>query len=96
MMQIQPSYYIALSLLLFFIGVLGIFLRKNLLVMFMCIELMLNSVNLALVAFSKFYQNLEGQLLVFFVITVAAAEATRLSYLYIEIVRHMTLINSRV
>ena len=74
--MIQPSYYIILSLLLFFIGVLGIFLRKNLLVMFMCIELMLNSVNLALIAFSRLYQNLEGQLLVFFVITVAAAEAT--------------------
>jgi NADH-quinone oxidoreductase subunit K len=74
--MIQPSYYITLSLLLFFIGVLGIFVRKNLLVMFMCIELMLNSVNLALVAFSRLSQNLEGQLLVFFVITVAAAEAT--------------------
>lgn len=74
--MIQPSYYLILSLLLFFTGVLGIFVRKNLLVMFMCIELMLNSVNLAFVAFSRQFQNLEGQLFVFFVITVAAAEAT--------------------
>src|SRR5262245_34760461 len=74
--MIQPSYYLILSLLLFFTGVLGIFIRKNLLVMFMCIELMLNSVNLAFVTFSRYFQNLEGQLFVFFVITIAAAEAT--------------------
>jgi NADH-quinone oxidoreductase subunit K len=74
--MIPLSYYIILSLLLFFIGVFGIFIRRNLLVIFICIELMLNSVNLALAAFSRFTQNLEGQLLVFFVITVAAAEAT--------------------
>ena len=73
--MIQPAYYIILSLVLFFIGVFGIFIRKNLLVIFMCIELMLNSVNLALVTFSRTLQNLEGQILVFFVITVAAAEA---------------------
>lgn len=74
--MIQPSYYIILSLVLFFIGVFGIFIRKNLLVLFMCIELMLNSVNLAFVTFSRMLQNLEGQAFVFFVITVAAAEAT--------------------
>ena len=74
--MIQPIYYIILSLVLFFIGVFGIFIRKNLLVLFMCIELMLNSVNLAFVTFSRMAQNLEGQAFVFFVITVAAAEAT--------------------
>lgn len=74
--MIHPFYYLTLSLILFFIGVLGIFVRKNLLVLFMCIELMLNSVNLALVTFSRVFQNLEGQMMVFFVITVAAAEAT--------------------
>jgi len=73
---IPPSLYIILSLVLFFIGVMGVFIRRNLLVMFMCIELMLNSVNLALITFSRILQNLEGQMLVFFVITVAAAEAT--------------------
>jgi NADH-quinone oxidoreductase subunit K len=55
---------------------LGIFIRKNLLVIFMCIELMLNSVNLAFVTFSRVLQTLDGQVFVFFVITVAAAEAT--------------------
>jgi NADH-quinone oxidoreductase subunit K len=74
--MIPPAYYIILSLILFFIGVLGIFIRRNLLVLFMCIELMLNSVNLALITFSRVLQNLDGQLLAFFVITVAAAEAT--------------------
>jgi NADH-quinone oxidoreductase subunit K len=74
--MIPPGYFIVLSLILFFIGVLGIFIRRNLLVLFMCIEVMLNSVNLAFVTFSRLFQNLEGQLTVFFVITVAAAEAT--------------------
>jgi len=73
--MINPVYYIVLSLILFFIGVFGIFIRRNLLVIFMCIELMLNSVNLAFVTFSRILQNLEGQIVVFFVITVAAAEA---------------------
>jgi NADH-quinone oxidoreductase subunit K len=74
--MIPVSYYIVLSLVLFFIGVFGIFIRRNLLVLFMCIELMLNSVNLAFVTFARVFQNLEGQLTVLFVITVAAAEAT--------------------
>ena len=74
--MIPASLYIILSLVLFFIGVLGFVIRRNLLVLFMCIELMLNSVNLALITFSRIFQNLEGQMLVFFVITVAAAEAT--------------------
>lgn len=74
--MIQPAYYLVLSLILFFIGVFGIFIRKNLLVIFLCIELMLNSANLAFITFSRFYQNLDGQLAAFFVITVAAAEAT--------------------
>jgi NADH-quinone oxidoreductase subunit K len=73
--MIPPIYYIVLSLILFFIGVFGIFIRRNLLVLFMCIELMLNSVNLAFITFSRMLQNLEGQIVVFFVITVAAAEA---------------------
>ena len=74
--MIPPSMYLILSLILFFIGTLGIFLRRNLLVLFMCIELMLNSVNLAFITFSRILQTLDGQLVVFFVITVAAAEAT--------------------
>jgi NADH-quinone oxidoreductase subunit K len=74
--MIQPAFYIILSLVLFMIGMLGILIRRNLLVLFMCIELMLNSVNLALITFSRVFQNLDGQILTFFVITVAAAEAT--------------------
>jgi NADH-quinone oxidoreductase subunit K len=74
--MIQPAFYIILSLVLFLIGMLGILIRRNLLVLFMCIELMLNSVNLALITFSRVFQNLDGQILAFFVITVAAAEAT--------------------
>jgi len=74
--MIEPVYYLTLSLILFFIGVFGIFIRRNLLVIFLCIELMLNSVNLAFVTFSRLVQNLDGQMLAFFVIAVAAAEAT--------------------
>src|SRR5262249_21312288 len=74
--MIQPAYFIFLSLILFFFCVFCIFILKNLLVIFMCIELMLNSVNLAFVTFSRVLQTLDGQVFVFFVITVAAAEAT--------------------
>ena len=73
--MIHPALYLILSLILFFIGVFGIFIRRNLLALFVCIELMLNSVNLAFVTFSRVTQNLEGQIFVFFVISVAAAEA---------------------
>lgn len=72
--MILPVYFIILSLILFFLGAFGIFIRRNLLVMFMCIELMLNSVNLAFVTFSRMFHTFDGQLTVFFVITVAAAE----------------------
>ena len=64
-----------LSVALFAIGVVGVFLRRNVITVFMCIELMLNAVNLAFVAFSRWRGTLDGQVLVFFVLTVAAAEA---------------------
>ncbi len=64
-----------LSLGLFSVGVVGVFLRRNIITVFMCIELMLNAVNLAFVAFSRQLGTLDGQVLVFFVMTVAAAEA---------------------
>jgi NADH-quinone oxidoreductase subunit K len=66
---------LVLSALLFAIGALGVFLRRNLITVFMCVELMLNAVNLAFVAFSRALGTLDGQVLVFFVMTVAAAEA---------------------
>jgi NADH-quinone oxidoreductase subunit K len=64
-----------LSAVLFGIGVVGVFLRRNVITVLMCIEVMLNAVNLAFVAFSRAVGNLDGQVLVFFVLTVAAAEA---------------------
>ena len=67
--------YIALSMLLFTIGAIGVCLRRNAIVVFMCIEMMLNAVNLAFVAFSKIHGNLDGQIAVFFVMVIAAAES---------------------
>ena len=68
--------YLIVSALLFALGLLGVITRRNLLVMYMSLELMLNSANLALVAFSRFNDNLNGQVMVFFIITVAAAEVS--------------------
>jgi NADH-quinone oxidoreductase subunit K len=70
------EHYLVVSAVLFCIGVLGVILRRNLLVMYMGLELMLNAANLALVAFSRFNNNLNGQIMVFFIITVAAAEVS--------------------
>ena len=67
--------YLILSAILFSIGTVGVLIRRNAIVIFMCVELMLNSVNLAFIAFSKFLGNIDGQIFVFFVMTVAAAEA---------------------
>jgi NADH-quinone oxidoreductase subunit K len=73
-MHVGLEHYLAISFLLFALGLLGVMLRRNLLVMYMSVELMLNAANLALVAFSRFNNKLDGQVLVFFIITVAAAE----------------------
>jgi NADH-quinone oxidoreductase subunit K len=75
-MIVPIGHYLLLAAALFTVGVVGFLVRRNLIVMFMCIELMLNSVNLTLVAFSRFNGNLDGQVLSFFVIVVAAAEVT--------------------
>jgi len=66
--------YLLVSGLLFTIGFFGVLLRRNTLVLFMCLELMLNAVNLALVTFSRFNATMDGNILVFFIIAVAAAE----------------------
>jgi NADH-quinone oxidoreductase subunit K len=68
------SWYLILSAALFTIGVIGVLVRRNALVIFMSIELMLNAANLAFVAFSRYLHSLDGQIFVFFVMTVAAAE----------------------
>ena len=69
-----PSYYLLLSALLFAIGAVGVLVRRNAIVLFMCIELMLNAANLALVTFSRINGGLDGQIMAFFVMVVAAAE----------------------
>lgn len=74
-MEPQLSWYLALSAILFTIGVTGVIIKRNVIAMFMCIELMLNAVNLTFVAFASFFQDVTGQLFVFIVMTVAAAEA---------------------
>lgn len=74
--EIPLHFYLILSAMLFTIGVVGVLTRRNAIIVFMCIELMLNSVNLTLVAFSSFLGNPIGQMLVLFVIAVAAAEAS--------------------
>jgi NADH-quinone oxidoreductase subunit K len=68
------EHYLVVSAALFSLGLLGVIMRRNLLVIYMCLELMLNAANLALVAMSRFNNNLDGQIMVFFIITVAAAE----------------------
>jgi NADH-quinone oxidoreductase subunit K len=73
-MSIEPGYYLALAGLMFTIGVVGALVRRNAIVIFMFIELMLNAVNLAFVTFSRMHGNVDGQVLVFFVLVVAAAE----------------------
>ncbi len=70
----NPENYLMLAAVLFSIGALGVLLRRNALVAFMCVELMLNSSNLAMVAFAQMHGNLDGQLATFFVMVVAAAE----------------------
>lgn len=72
--MVPTTYYILLSAALFAIGVLGVLVRRNAIVVFMSVELMLNAANLALVAFARERLSVDGQVLVFFVITVAAAE----------------------
>ncbi len=72
--MVPLNYYIILSAILFTIGALGVLIRRNPLIIFMSIELMLNAANLALIAFSSAFNELDGQIFVFFVIAVAAAE----------------------
>jgi NADH-quinone oxidoreductase subunit K len=73
-MPVSSTHYLFLSLLLFSIGIMGTLMRRNAIIIFMCIELMLNAVNLLLVAFSKIYSDADAQLFVFFIMVVAAAE----------------------
>ena len=73
--MVPLNWYIGLSAIIFVIGMVGFLVRRNIIMMLISIELMLNSVNISLVAFSHYLQDLRGQILVFFIIAVAAAEA---------------------
>lgn len=91
--MIPLSYYVVLSTLLFTVGVVGVLTLRNAIVIFMSIELMLNSVNLALIAFSAYSGDPAGQILVFFVIAVAAAESAVGLAIIIAIFRNRLTVN---
>ena len=93
MAEVTVEWYVALSAILFSIGALGVLVRRNALIIFMSIELMLNSANLAFVAFARNFNDLDGQIFVFFVITVAAAEVAVGLALVVTIFRSKKSIN---
>nr|MBI4850773.1 NADH-quinone oxidoreductase subunit NuoK [Acidobacteriota bacterium] len=92
--MVPLSWYLALSAVLFTIGAVGVFVKRNVISIFMCIELMLNAVNLTLIAFSSFYREVSGQLFVFIVMTVAAAEAGVGLALVIAVFRNRESLNT--
>ena len=73
--MVSTTHFLILGAVLFTIGALGVVVRRNVITMFMCVELMLNAVNLTLLAFARHFNQVDGQIFVFFVMTVAAAEA---------------------
>ena len=87
------TYYLILSAVLFSMGTVGVLVRRNPLVIFMCIELMLNAVNLSFVAFGRAQGTTDGQIIVFFVMTVAAAEAAVGLAIIIALFRHRESLN---
>ncbi len=91
--MVPVDYYIALSALLFVLGALGVLIRRNPLIVFMSVELMLNAANLAFVAFSSVFKTFNGQIFVFFVIAVAAAEVAVGLALIVEIFKSRKNIN---
>ena len=90
---IPPALFLILSGILFTIGVIGALTRRNAIVVFMCIELMLNSVNLTFVTLSRFLQSMDGVLFAFFVIAVAAAEAAVGLAIFVMLYRSRETIN---
>ena len=92
-MKTPISYFVVLSALLFAIGTVGVLVRKNALVIFMSVELQLNAVNLALVAFSRLHGNLNGQVLAFFSMVVAAAEVVVGLAIIVNVYRRMHTAN---
>jgi NADH-quinone oxidoreductase subunit K len=91
--MVSLNAYLVLSALLFSIGAIGVFTRRNALIIYMCIELMLNAVNLTFVAFSKFLGNMDGHIFVFMIMTVAAAEAAVGLAIIISLFRNKETVN---
>ncbi len=91
--MVPLSHYLILTAIIFTLGVIGVLTRRNAIIVFMCIELMLNSVNLSLVAFARFLDSMDGQIAVFLVMTVAAAEVTVGLALIVAIYRKKDTIN---
>jgi len=92
-MMLETSYYLVLAALIFTVGATGVLLRRNALIIFMCIEMMLNSVNLTLIALARQWGDLEGQIFVFMIMAVAAAEVAVGLAILIANVRHRNSIN---
>jgi NADH-quinone oxidoreductase subunit K len=92
-MEIQIAHYLIVAGVLFSIGLAGVVVRRNAIIILMCLELMLNAANLALVAFSKVHNNMQGQVFVFFAITVAAAEAAVMLAIIIAVFRQRQSVN---
>lgn len=92
-MDLTLNWYLSLSAVLFTIGVFGVLFRRNVIIIFMSIEMMLNSVNLTLVAFSQYLGDLSGQILVFFVMSLAAAEAAVGLAIVIALFRNKQTVN---
>ena len=93
--NVGVGHYLVLSAILFAMGMIGVLVRKNALVMLMSIELMLNAVNLSFVAFSQYTNQIEGQIMVFFVMTIAAAEAAVGLAIAVSIFKRFREINIR-
>lgn len=93
--MVPLHYYLIVSAIVFAIGVIGVLIRRNLIVILMSIELMLNAVNLTFIAFSRFLGSMEGQVVVFFVMTVAAAESVIGLAIIISVFRHRQTLDPR-
>ena len=91
--MIPLNWYLTLSAVVFMIGVFGFLTRRNIVIMFMSVELMLNGINISLISFSHYLQDMRGQVLVFFIITVAAAEAAIGLAIIIALFRNKTTVH---
>ena len=91
--MITLTHYLVLSAILFTLGVVGVLIRRNAIIIFMCIELMLNAVNLSFVAFAHYLNSMQGQMFVFFIMTVAAAEAAVGLAIIVAIFRNKETVN---